>query len=104
MEGILSLSVVVAALGYFVDIYDLLLFGIVRMPSLRALGVAEDQMMGVGVHLLNMQMAGMLIGGVVWGVIGDKRGRKSVLFGSILLYSLCNIANAFVPNPEVYAW
>ena len=98
------LTVLISALGYFVDIYDLLLFGIVRVPSLRALGVAEDQMLAVGMHLLNMQMLGMLIGGVVWGVLGDRRGRRSVLFGSILLYSLANIANAFVPNPEVYAW
>lgn len=98
------LTVLVAALGYFVDIYDLLLFGIVRVPSLRALGVPEDQMLDTGVWLLNMQMIGLLIGGIVWGILGDKRGRKSVLFGSILLYSLCNIANAFVPNPEVYGW
>lgn len=97
-------TVLVAALGYFVDIYDLLLFGIVRVPSLRALGVPEDQMMTVGLRLLNFQMAGMLLGGIIWGVLGDRRGRKSVLFGSILLYSLANIANAFVPNPEVYAW
>lgn len=97
-------TVLVASLGYFVDIYDLLLFGIVRVPSLRDLGVPEEKMLEVGLHLLNMQMAGMLIGGIIWGVLGDRRGRKSVLFGSILLYSLANIANAFVPNPEVYAW
>lgn len=97
-------TVLVAALGYFVDIYDLLLFGIVRVPSLRALGVPEDQMLSVGMWLLNMQMIGLLLGGIIWGVLGDKRGRKSVLFGSILLYSVCNILNAFVPNPEVYGW
>lgn len=98
------LTVMVAALGYFVDIYDLLLFGIVRVPSLRALGVPEDQMLEVGLRLLNFQMAGMLVGGILWGVLGDLRGRKSVLFGSILMYSLANLANAWVPNPEVYAW
>lgn len=98
------LTVLVAALGYFVDIYDLLLFGIVRMPSLRAIGVPESEMMSVGLRLLNFQMAGMLLGGIIWGVLGDKRGRKSVLFGSILLYSVCNILNAFVPDPETYAW
>lgn len=98
------LTVLISALGYFVDIYDLLLFGIVRVPSLRDLGVPEEQMLSVGIRLLNFQMAGMLIGGVIWGVLGDLRGRKSVLFGSILLYSLANIANAFVPNAEVYAW
>lgn len=97
------MTVLVSALGYFVDIYDLLLFGIVRVPSLKALGVPDDQMLDKGVLLLNMQMAGMLIGGVIWGMLGDRRGRKSVLFGSILLYSLANIANAFVPNIEVYA-
>lgn len=97
-------TVLVASLGYFVDIYDLLLFGIVRVPSLKDLGVAPEDMLSVGVRLLNFQMAGMLLGGIIWGVIGDRRGRKSVLFGSILMYSLANIANAFVPNPEVYAW
>ena len=65
-------TVLVAALGYFVDIYDLLLFGIVRVPSLRALGVPEDQMLTVGLRLLNFQMAGMLVGGILWGVLGDK--------------------------------
>ena len=98
------LTVLFSALGYFVDIYDLLLFGIVRVPSLRDLGVPEDQMLRVGMHLLDMQMAGMLIGGVLWGVTGDRRGRKSVLFGSILLYSLANLANAFVTSTEMYAW
>ncbi len=97
-------TVLVCALGYFVDIYDLLLFGIVRMPSLRAIGVPEDQLLAVGVKLLNFQMAGMLLGGILWGVLGDLRGRKSVLFGSILLYSLANIATAFVTSPEMYAW
>ncbi|MAV90152.1 MAG: MFS transporter [Bdellovibrionaceae bacterium] len=95
-------TVLVSALGYFVDIYDLLLFGIVRIPSLKSLGVSEDQLLSKGLLLLNMQMAGMLVGGVLWGILGDKRGRKSVLFGSILMYSLANIANAFVPNVEIY--
>ncbi len=98
------LTIVVSSLGYFVDIYDLLLFGIVRVPSLRDLSVPEDQMLAVGVRLLNFQMAGMLLGGILWGVLGDYRGRKSVLLGSILMYSLANIANAFVPNPEMYAY
>lgn len=100
----IKLTVLVCALGYFVDIYDLLLFGIVRVPSLKDLGVPPDQLLSVGLHLLNMQMTGMLLGGIIWGVLGDKRGRKSVLFGSILMYSLANIANAFVTNTEVYAW
>jgi predicted MFS family arabinose efflux permease len=97
------LAVAVAALGYFVDIYDLLLFSIVRVSSLKGLGVPEDLLLNKGVMLINTQMAGLLIGGVLWGILGDKRGRLSVLFGSIFLYSLANIANAFVQNVEQYA-
>lgn len=98
------LSVLVASLGYFVDIYDLLLFGIVRIPSLKDMGVKGADLLPIGVHLLNMQLAGMLLGGVIWGVLGDRRGRRSVLFGSILLYSVCNIANAFVADTTTYSW
>ena len=98
-----ALAVLVAALGYFVDIYDLILFSIVRVPSLRAIGVAQDQIFSTGVMLLNMQMSGMLIGGIVWGVLGDKRGRLSVLFGTIILYSLANLANAWVTTVPQYA-
>lgn len=103
VRQILNITVIVSALGYFVDMYDLLLFQIVRLPSLRALGYEGQSLMDYGVLLLDMQMAGMLIGGIIWGVIGDKRGRLNVLFGSILLYSIANIANAFVPNIELYA-
>jgi MFS family permease len=95
--------VIVAALGYFVDIYDLLLFGIVRKPSLESLGVQPDQILSQGLYLLNIQMAGLVIGGLLWGILGDKKGRISVLFGSILLYSLANIANAFVTSVDQYA-
>lgn len=98
-----SLAVLVAALGYFVDIYDLLLFSIVRIPSLRSLGVAPELLLDKGSMLLSMQMGGMLIGGILWGVLGDKRGRISVLFGSIILYSLANIANGMVQSIELYA-
>jgi MFS family permease len=101
--GLLSTTFVVSALGYFVDVYDLVLFGIVRVESLRAIGIAEDQILDVGVFLINCQMAGLLLGGILWGVLGDKRGRVSVLLGSILLYSLANIANAFVTSAESYA-
>jgi putative MFS transporter len=101
-EGILSLSVLVAALGYFVDIYDLLLFGIVRVPSLKSLGVAGPDLLQQGVFLLNMQMAGLLIGGILWGVLGDKKGRIQVLFGSILLYSIANLCNAGVTTVMQY--
>jgi MFS family permease len=95
--------ILVAALGYFVDIYDLILFSIVRIASLQSIGVPEDQILPQGVLLLNMQMGGMLIGGLIWGVLGDKRGRLSVLFGSIVLYSLANIANGFVTTIPQYA-
>lgn len=93
-------AIVVAALGYFVDIYDLLLFGIVRVPSLRSLGIADADMKTVGAALLNYQMFGMLLGGIVWGILGDKKGRLSVLFGSIFLYSIANLANAFIDRLE----
>jgi putative MFS transporter len=98
-----SLAVVVAALGYFVDIYDLILFSIVRVPSLRSIGVPQAELLSTGVFLLNMQMAGMLIGGLLWGILGDKRGRLSVLFGSIFLYSIANIANGLVGTVSTYA-
>lgn len=102
-KGIMQ-AVVVAALGYFVDIYDLVLFSIVRVQSLRDLGIANTQMEADGVYILNMQMVGMLLGGIAWGVMGDKVGRRSVLFGSILLYSIANLANAWVESVEQYAW
>jgi putative MFS transporter len=98
-----TLAIVVAALGYFVDIYDLLLFSIVRQKSLQGIGVPAEQLLSKGVLLINMQMGGMLIGGVLWGILGDKRGRLSVLFGSIALYSLANIANGLVHTVEGYA-
>jgi putative MFS transporter len=97
------LAVLVAALGYFVDIYDLILFSVVRVDSLSSLGVTGDAVTSTGVHLLNMQFIGMLIGGIVWGVLGDKMGRLSVLFGSIILYSLANIANGLVDTVGQYA-
>lgn len=100
---LLSAGVIVASLGYFVDIYDLLLFSIVRVPSLQSLGFKGDELKSVGLHLIDMQMLGMLLGGILWGVLGDKRGRLSVLFGSIFLYSIANIANGFVHSVESYA-
>jgi MFS transporter, putative metabolite:H+ symporter len=101
--GIFSIPVIVGALGYFVDIYDLLLFGIIRKESLRDLGLNEEQVMSIGENIISVQMAGLLIGGIIWGIMGDKRGRLSVLFGSIILYSLANIANGFVVNTDQYA-
>jgi MFS family permease len=100
---LLSMPVIVAALGYFVDIYDLLLFSIVRRPSLIALGVPENRLFAEGEFLLQAQMSGLLLGGIIWGIMGDKKGRLSVLFGSILLYSLANIANGFVTTVGQYA-
>nr|WP_245945933.1 MFS transporter [Flavobacterium magnum] len=95
---LLGFPVIVAALGYFVDIYDLLLFGIVRVPSLESLNLNVDT---VGTMIINYQMVGLLLGGILWGIIGDKKGRLSVLFGSILVYSLANIACGFLPQINI---
>ncbi len=100
----LNIIVIVAALGYFVDIYDLILFSIVRVPSLKALGIPDELLLPEGAKLINMQMIGMLTGGLLWGIMGDKKGRVSVLFGSILLYSIANIANAYVSTVDQYKW
>ena len=97
-QHLLGLPVIVAALGYFVDIYDLLLFSIVRVPSLRDLGLTDAQISTTGATILNWQMGGLLIGGILWGVLGDKRGRLSVLFGSIITYSIANIACGFTKH------
>src|ERR1043165_7030928 len=102
--GILSIPVIVAALGYFVDIYDLLLFGIVRIPSLQSFGLTGDELTSQGESVLTWQMWGLLIGGIIAGTIGDIKGRLSVLFGSIILYSLANIANGFVETVDQYKW
>ncbi|GAA4437903.1 MFS transporter [Ravibacter arvi] len=102
LEHLLSIPVIVAALGYFVDIYDLLLFGIVRIPSLESLGLSSEDISSTGASILNWQMSGLLIGGILWGVLGDKKGRLSVLFGSILTYSIANIACGFVQDPFTY--
>jgi len=104
LSQLLQVPVIVAALGYLVDMYDLFLFSVVRVPSLKALNVPADQLLTEGITLLNYQMAGMLIGGVLWGVIADKKGRLSVLFGSIIMYSLANIGNGFVTSLDQYAF
>jgi MFS family permease len=104
LSQLLQVPVIVAALGYLVDMYDLFLFSVVRVPSLKALNVPTDQLLTEGINLLNYQMAGMLIGGVLWGIIADKRGRLSVLFGSIIMYSLANIGNGFVTSLDQYAF
>jgi len=98
-----SITILVAALGYFVDVFDLQLFSMLRITSLQSLGLSGDQLTTIGSHLLNWQMAGMLLGGILWGILGDRKGRVYVLFGTILLYSLGNIANAFVTSVPEYA-
>jgi MFS family permease len=97
-------AVVVGALGYFVDIYDLILFSIVRTASLKSLGYDGQDLVSHGILLLNLQMIGMLIGGILWGIWGDRRGRVQILFGSILLYSVANIANGMVQSIDAYAF
>ena len=105
--AIISLPVIVAALGYFVDIYDLLLFTIVREPSLQGIGVLlsdKAQVLAASTKIINWQMVGLLIGGIVWGTLGDKKGRLSVLFGSIAMYSIANFFTAYVQTVDQYAW
>ena len=101
--SIFNIVVLVAALGYFVDIYDLLLFNIVRVDSLTDLGLNAAQIKSEGEFIISIQMIGLLIGGIIWGMLGDKKGRLSVLFGSIILYSIANIVNGFVQTPNQYA-
>lgn len=102
-SSIFNITVLVAALGYFVDIYDLLLFNIVRVPSLRSLGLSAEEVKKSGEFIISIQMTGLLIGGIIWGIMGDKKGRLSVLFGSIILYSIANIVNGFVHTTNQYA-
>ncbi|MBC7554365.1 MAG: MFS transporter [Taibaiella sp.] len=101
--GLLSIPVIVAALGYFVDIYDLLLFNIIRVKSLKEMGLSAELIDTDGKFIISIQMFGLLLGGILWGILGDKKGRLSVLFGSIILYSLANIANGFVHTVNQYA-
>ena len=105
--SVFNIAVVVAALGYFVDIYDLLLFTIVREPSLRDLGVNMfdgKEVLAASAKIINWQMVGLLIGGIVWGIMGDRKGRLSVLFGSIILYSVANFITGYVQNTDQYAY
>jgi len=102
LREILQPAVIVGALGYFVDVYDLILFAIVRRTSLQDLGFSGDQVLTQGLHLLNLQMLGMLLGGIAFGILGDRMGRLAVLFGSILLYSVANLANGCVHSVEAY--
>lgn len=101
--SIFGLAVIVAALGYFVDIYDLLLFSIIRVPSLKSFGLNDAEIARDGLKIINIQMMGLLVGGIFWGILGDKKGRLKVLYASIILYSLGNIANGFVHTVNQYA-
>ena len=103
LRQILQPAVIVGALGYFVDVYDLILFAILRLPSLKDLGFSGELLVSHGILLLNLQMLGMLIGGIFFGILGDRVGRVALLFGSILLYSIANIANGFVHSIDAYA-
>lgn len=102
MKKHIWLAIIASALGFFVDLYDIIILSIVRSKSLLAVGVSESELLTKGVSLINIQMAGMLIGGFVWGIIGDKMGRLSVLFGSIILYSSATFANAFADSFNMY--
>jgi MFS family permease len=105
-QSVFSITVIVAALGYFVDIYDLLLFTIVREPSLEGIGVDRSDakaMIAASTKIINWQMLGLLIGGILWGIMGDKKGRLSVLFGSILLYSVANFATGYITSVDQYS-
>ena len=102
MKRHIWLAIIASALGFFVDLYDIIILSIVRAKSLLAMGVPEGELLSKGVSLINIQMVGMLIGGFVWGIIGDKFGRLSVLFGSIILYSTATFANAYAGNFETY--
>lgn len=101
-NSLFQLAVIVSALGFFVDVYDLLLFGVIRKPSLAAMGLSPGQILTEGEFIISIQMIGLLIGGILWGIVGDKKGRLSVLFGSILLYSIANILNGMVTNMNQY--
>lgn len=102
--SVFSIAVIVAALGYFVDIYDLLLFTIVKKASVLAVGATDATLLADSTKIINWQMLGLLIGGIVWGVLGDKKGRLSVLFGSIILYSAANFVTGFIQTVDQYAW
>lgn len=100
--SLFQLAVIVSALGFFVDVYDLLLFGIIRKPSLTDLGLSSAEVLTEGEFIISIQMTGLLAGGILWGILGDKKGRLKVLFGSILLYSIANILNGMVTTIPQY--
>ncbi|MFN5295256.1 MAG: MFS transporter, partial [Flavobacteriales bacterium] len=99
-----NLVVLAAGLGFFIDTFDIFLFNVYRVASLKELGLQGAELTRAGEYLLSMQMLGMMIGGVLSGVIADKKGRVAVLFGSIVLYSAANILHAFIADVDAYAW
>ncbi len=101
--GIFSLAVIVAALGYFVDIYDLLLFTVVKKESMLQVGATDASLLADSSRVINWQMIGLLLGGICWGMLADKKGRLSVLFGSIILYSVANFFTAYIHTVDQYA-
>lgn len=101
-DSLFQLAVIVSALGFFVDVYDLLLFGIIRKPSLESLGLSPAEVLSTGELIISVQMIGLLVGGIVWGILGDKKGRLKVLFASILMYSIANILNGMVETIPQY--
>src|SRR5688572_30367071 len=103
LKHLFSIPVIVAALGYFVDIYDLLLFTIVKAPSMRGVGATDVTMLADSTKVINWQLGGLLLGGIIWGVLGDKKGRLSVLFGSIILYSIANFITGYIETVNQYA-
>lgn len=103
LRPLFALPVIVSALGFFVDVYDMVIFSIVRVPSLQSFHLSEAAISTAGTFILNCQQAGLMVGGFLWGTLGDKRGRMSVLFGSIVTYSLTNIACGFVQDVNTYA-
>ena len=98
-----NITVLVAGIGFFIDAFDLFLFNVYRIPSLKDLGLSGSELTFTGERLLSIQMAGMMLGGIITGMYADKKGRVTVLYGSILLYSLANFANAFVHDVNTYA-
>ncbi len=102
LRSLFQLAVIVSALGFFVDVYDLLLFAIIRKSSLAGLGLTPAQILSEGELLISAQMIGLLLGGILFGILGDKKGRLQVLFGSILLYSIANILNGMVTTVPQY--
>ncbi|MEP6595774.1 MAG: MFS transporter, partial [Ginsengibacter sp.] len=103
-SGVFSFVVIVAALGYFVDIYDLILFNIVKRPSMLGVGSTDITLLSDSTRVINWQMVGLLLGGIIWGILADKKGRLSVLFGSIILYSAANFITGFIQTVDQYAW